>query len=94
VRGLQREEQLGWVERAASSLGVPTVDILRVFRSTNLPIDSLYLLPHDGHASPYGNRLAATAVTDRLTELGVCDGAAQMDWRAGMEIEPLGRPLP
>jgi hypothetical protein len=72
VMGATSDAQLRWVDQLASDNGVPLLDLLQPFRATGLPVDSLYLLPHDGHASPRGNEVAGTWVAQRLVQLGVC----------------------
>ena len=79
VRGAQSDEQLRWVEQMARAAGVPTVDLLGLFRSVGLPTDSLYLLPHDGHASVRGNALAGEAVAMQLVRLGLCGRSVSID---------------
>jgi lysophospholipase L1-like esterase len=69
VEGTWTNEQVRWVSETARSAGLSPVDLLPVFLETGLPVDSLYLLPHDGHARPRTNSLAAAVVADRLREV-------------------------
>jgi hypothetical protein len=48
------------------------LNLLSPLRATNLPPDSLYLLPHDGHASPRANAVAGEWVAAQLVALGLC----------------------
>jgi lysophospholipase L1-like esterase len=73
-----REEQAQWVDGMAKALGIETVDLLAPFRSSPLGIEGLYLLPHDGHASPRGNALAGTVVAAQLVEGGACNGGQRI----------------
>jgi lysophospholipase L1-like esterase len=72
VSGTRSDEQLHWIIRLAHARGVPAVNMQSAFATSGLPTDSLYLLPHDGHASPRGNALAGALVAARLVETGVC----------------------
>lgn len=72
VSGAKSDEQLKWLESVAAELGIPMVNLLPTLRATGLPMESLYLLPHDGHASPRGNALAGAAVAAKLADLGLC----------------------
>jgi hypothetical protein len=72
VGGQRDDAQLKWMERIAAEVGVPVANLLQPFRDTGLPVDSLYLLPHDGHASPRGNELAAAWVATQMIERDLC----------------------
>ena len=72
VNGTVSDDQLHWLERVAADEGVPMLDLLGTLRDTHLPMDSLYLLPYDGHPSPRGYQLAGAAVTSKLVQMGVC----------------------
>lgn len=69
VSGTQPDEQIRWALHAADSLHLPTADILSAMRAAGTGSAALYLLPHDGHTSPAGNRIAATTIAN--TVLGV-----------------------
>ncbi len=75
VSGARSDEQLRWVRQLADEQSVPTVNILDAFRASGLPTNSLYLLPHDGHASPRGNEIAGEWVVERLVGLNICDAS-------------------
>ncbi|MBI4806885.1 MAG: SGNH/GDSL hydrolase family protein [Desulfovibrio sp.] len=52
---------------ALERLGIPAVDMLASFRTARfLTGVHPYLVPRDGHCSPYGNQLIARAVADSL----------------------------
>jgi len=75
--GMIEDAHSKWLEEIATESGVELVNLLHVFRASGLPVDSLYLLPHDGHASPRGNALAGRAVAAQLVERGFCEGAVR-----------------
>ena len=79
TRGAIGDDQLRWVEEIAKEESVPTINLLRPFRASGLPVDSLYLLPRDGHASPRGNELAGAQVAANLVEGGFCDGQKRIE---------------
>lgn len=60
------DEQLQWIVRSADSLGLPTTELLGPFRRDGREMTTLFLLPHDGHASPAGNRLIAGTIAGSL----------------------------
>ena len=72
VRGTHSDDQLRWAEQMATYTGVASLNVLDTLRSSGLPVDSLYLLPHDGHPSPVGYELAGAWIADRLHEMNVC----------------------
>lgn len=55
-----------WIVEEARRAGIPTVDILPDFLERGMPVDSLYLLPLDGHPSPAGYAAAAGALEEKL----------------------------
>jgi lysophospholipase L1-like esterase len=84
VSGTWTDEQLSWLDETATRAGIPGVNVLAALRATGQPAESLYLLPHDGHASPRGNAVAAGAVAQRLIELGFCRPQSLDDGRVGL----------
>jgi hypothetical protein len=64
-----------WSLATARELEIPLVDALVPLRASGLPDTTLYLLPHDAHASAEGNRLAAAYVAAQMLERGLLDGA-------------------
>ena len=74
VKGVRSAEQLSWLEQTAAEAGISTVSLLRPLQASGQPVESLYLLPHDGHASPRGNEVAVGAVAERFAALGLCGG--------------------
>ena len=71
VSGASSDEQMNWVARAVDSLGLKNANILSMIRGAGRTTDDLYLLPHDGHASPSGNRFIATSLANWLEALPV-----------------------
>lgn len=71
-----RQEDAAWAVRGARTLGINAIDLTPVLAATRLPAESLYLLPHDGHASAQGNAVAAASLAAHLIEhapaLGRC----------------------
>jgi hypothetical protein len=47
---------------AARGLGLPVVDILRIFMADDVPVHEAYLVPHDYHPSPQGHAWAAVPI--------------------------------
>jgi hypothetical protein len=76
--GMIPDAHSAWLEGMAAELGVRLVNLVRVFRASGLPMDSLYLLPHDGHASPRGNAIAGEAVAAQLLAGGFCAAARSL----------------
>lgn len=54
-----RREQLAWIEQVATRAHIPTVSLLPALLRSQLGVNDLYLLPHDGHPSPKGYGFAA-----------------------------------
>lgn len=69
VAGHQSDALLGWAERVASETSIPTINYLSVLRASHGPTDPYYLLPHDGHPSAEGYRVAAAALAENLLTL-------------------------
>ena len=67
--GSSPDEQVRWVLRGADSLGLVTADAVTVLQRSGLGTTELFLLPHDGHASPVANAMIASAIRAALTEL-------------------------
>jgi len=72
VLALDDAEQMAWVASVGASLGLTTVDLLGPLRASAEPMERLYLLPHDGHPSPLGYRIAARAVLDAVAWPAPC----------------------
>jgi hypothetical protein len=51
-----------WALETAESLGLPTLDLTAGLRASGGEPTARYLLPHDGHPSALGHRLAAEAL--------------------------------
>lgn len=62
----QGSAALEWIESEALTLGIPTVNLLTALRASNADVKSLYLVPIDGHASPFGYSVAAHALAEYL----------------------------
>jgi lysophospholipase L1-like esterase len=56
---------LDWVDATAAELGIASYDLGETLGSMD-NIESLYLLPHDGHPSPLGYRVSARALAEWL----------------------------
>ena len=61
-----RSEQLTWLERIATQGWLTTVDLLDPLAQSGLSDTTLFLLPHDGHPSPTGYRVAAQFLASAL----------------------------
>jgi lysophospholipase L1-like esterase len=61
-------DQINWLERGLDSAGIPHVRIARRLAATELGVETLYLLPWDGHASPFTYSLVAPWIADALAE--------------------------
>ncbi len=61
-------EQIRWAVQTAGDADLMVVDLLPVLRGTGLALEDLYLLPHDGHPSPTGYRIAGRAIAQALRE--------------------------
>jgi len=59
-------EQLEWVEGMVRSHGIPVVPMFGALQADGRPADALYLLPHDGHPSGAGYRVAARHLAEVL----------------------------
>lgn len=57
-----------WAARTALQGEIPLVDLLPPLRATALPVERLYLLPHDAHPSPEGHAIAGQVVARELAE--------------------------
>lgn len=68
LEGSKSREQLDWIVGLADSLGIERLDLSGAFLGSGLQIEEMFLLPHDGHPSPAGHRLAADAILDALRE--------------------------
>jgi lysophospholipase L1-like esterase len=66
VYGRWTDEQLQWIDGAASSLKLPFVSFMGVLRASGLSATEAYLLPHDGHTSARGNSVIAGALAPLL----------------------------
>lgn len=66
------EEQGGphfdWVIGEASSLGLPTVDLLDTLLRSEMPLEGLYLVPQDYHPGPQGHAVAAAQIAEVIFE--------------------------
>lgn len=61
-----RSEQLTWLEKIATQGWLTTVDLLYPLAQSGLPDTTLFLLPHDGHPSATGYRIAAQFLASAL----------------------------
>ena len=66
VYGTQESDKIEWVTGLADSLGIKSLDLTPALRATGQDRETLYLLPHDGHASPRGNQIAGRAIAQVL----------------------------
>lgn len=69
IAGTAPDEQVHWILERAGTHGRTTVDAAGALRRTGEGTDRLFLLPHDGHASPAGNRLIASAIAATVEQL-------------------------
>jgi hypothetical protein len=63
-----RHQDAAWAATGARTLGINAIDLTPALAATRLPAESLYLLPHDGHASAQGHAVAAAALADHLLQ--------------------------
>ena len=77
VYGTQESDQIEWVTGLADFLGIKNLDLTPALQATGQDRETLYLLPHDGHASPRGNEIAGRAIAQALSDdpalMPVCD---------------------
>jgi len=66
VYGPQENDHIEWVMGLADSLGIKNLDLTPVLQATGQDRETLYLMPHDGHASPRGNEIAGRAIAQAL----------------------------
>ena len=66
VYGTQESDQIEWVTGLADSLGIRNLDLTPALQATGQNRETLYLMPHDGHASPRGNEIAGRAIAQAL----------------------------
>jgi len=59
-------EQLKWLEDIARNGNIRSVNLLDPLVGSGLSNTELYLLPHDGHASPRGYEIAADFLTNQV----------------------------
>lgn len=62
VDGSEPAAQVRWILQAADSLGLPSANAVAALQQSGLSTKDLFLLPHDGHASPVANSLIASAI--------------------------------
>lgn len=55
-----------WLLNFAQQKGIPTVNILKVFKDSNLTKRQLYLLPYDGHHSAFAYDIVAKTIFKKL----------------------------
>ena len=70
VYELWDSDQLEWLDSVVEELDIETVSYHPAFLEDGRDETQLYLLPHDGHASPEGYALAANVLITRLVESG------------------------
>lgn len=63
-----QDYRIDWIERLAQEMGIPTLNLLKLFKESNLGKNELYLLPHDGHPSKTAYSLAAYSVYGNLQQ--------------------------
>lgn len=59
-------ERIRWFAEMAEASAVPYIDIFTPLVDSGLERSHLYLMPHDGHASAEGNRIAAARIAANL----------------------------
>lgn len=73
-------ERLQWFAGMLAAESIPYIDVFSAMVASGRELTDLYLMPHDGHASPEGNRLAARTIARELAGrpemAGHCEGAA------------------
>jgi len=70
VYGLRESDQLDWLDSVIRTLELRSVSFLPALAEDGRSQEELYLLPHDGHASGEGYRIAAHALADSLVKGG------------------------
>ena len=66
VYGPRESDQIEWVMGLADSLGIKTLDLTPALRATGEDVETLYLMPHDAHASRRGNEIAGRTIARTL----------------------------
>ncbi len=59
-------DQLDWVQGIAERKGLPYIDLLEPLRATGQGDTTLYLLPHDGHASARGYAVTSLVIANHV----------------------------
>lgn len=59
---------IGWAALLARQQNIKSFNVLPALRETSLDTDALYLLPHDGHPSPLGYQVAASALAKKIID--------------------------
>lgn len=72
VKGVRSDELLRWLDSTATARGVTELNLLKPLRRTGLSVDSLYLLPHDGHPAPRGYQLSSEPIAQLVSQQGLC----------------------
>ena len=62
--GTVPSNQIGWITAVAERNGIPAVDLSSALARTGEDVNSLYLMPHDGHPSARGYEVASKLVAD------------------------------
>jgi len=70
----EKRGQLEWLSETSTAAGITMINLLAPLFRSGLPLDSLYLLPYDGHPSPQGYAVAASYLADRLVSEGLVPG--------------------
>ena len=68
-QSVRRKELSGderWALQMARSADITTADLLSPLWESELPIEVLYLLPHDGHPSAHGYRVTARFMAEAI----------------------------
>ncbi len=65
----EAREQVRWAESTARGEGLPALGLVEPLQASGRRDDELYLLPHDGHPSPLGYRIAAASLAPEVARL-------------------------
>lgn len=66
-------DDLTWIEALGRDLGIETVSFWEPLATSNLALEELYLLPHDGHPTPLAYSLVAAHIVRTIRQGAIQD---------------------
>jgi lysophospholipase L1-like esterase len=58
--------EMEWIANVTTGMGIPTVNLLKFFKKSNMGKEQLYLLPYDGHPSSLSYEIMAKVLFESL----------------------------